>query len=51
LPRGQAGFGAFDTSAYQRSNNHGIASRRMSDGVMPQLIYPMLTRDAAGQAA
>ena len=44
-------FGTFHMPAHQLPGNYGIADKEMPEGLMPQILYPILQRDPAEQAA
>ena len=44
-------FGTFHMPAHQLPGDYGIADKQMPEGLMPQLLYPVLQRDAATRAA
>jgi sterol desaturase/sphingolipid hydroxylase (fatty acid hydroxylase superfamily) len=44
-------FGTFHMPAHQLPGNYGIADKQMPEGLVPQLLYPVLQRDAATRAA
>jgi sterol desaturase/sphingolipid hydroxylase (fatty acid hydroxylase superfamily) len=44
-------FGTFHMPAHERPGNYGIADKQMPEGLVPQLLYPVLQRDAATRAA
>jgi sterol desaturase/sphingolipid hydroxylase (fatty acid hydroxylase superfamily) len=44
-------FGTFHMPAHERPGNYGIADKQMPEGLVPQLLYPVLQRDAGTRAA
>ncbi len=43
-------FGTFHMPAHERPGNYGIADKEMPEGLMPQLLYPIMQRDPVEQA-
>ncbi|MEO8300581.1 MAG: sterol desaturase family protein [Rhizomicrobium sp.] len=44
-------FGTFHMPAHALPRNYGIADKEMPEGLVPQLLYPILQRDPVEQAA
>ena len=43
-------FGTFHMPAHELPRNYGIADKEMPEGLVPQLLYPIMQREPVQQA-